>query len=117
MNVLLWYPESTTVRRDEILEGKGIKMSEIVDIRLGTEVDPSSIDSQLPPPPGSKNSGSVLGVKLFQKTSNAFSSFFTKGDNSSSHDSMYGTAVLRRNCTAGELALSFSLVLNDRYES
>lgn len=112
---MLWYPEHGI--DDSLSEGKGIQVADIQDLRLGTEVDPTVIDSHVTLPSNQKPvAPTALGRNLFKKTTNVFSSLFTKAETqNNAPDAMYGSAVLRRNCTAEELALSFSLVLQDRY--
>ena len=83
---------------DVSYDSKSIKLADITDIRIGTEIDPSTPQKAL------DDAAKVNGAPR-----NSIGSMFFRN-----YVVLFGTANLRRHCKSEDLEFCFSLILPDR---
>lgn len=103
VTTLLWFPDN---QQDNFSESKGLRISDIQSVRLGTDIDPETSEEAL------KAAGlSSPGKEPVSKgKKSVFGSLFSGDKNKI----MYGTSVLRKSCSPEEMSLCLSLILPDR---
>ncbi len=94
---LILYPDLGDGKVD-FSAGAAMNISDIISIRLGSEIDPESVDADGKPK---------------QRRQSLMSGWFSKVSDSDGF--LYGTANLRRNVKGDEMAWCLAIFLKDRY--
>jgi hypothetical protein len=103
---------------------RSILISDIISIRLGTELDPASSEEDIKEAAANGTVNSILLLQVAKEKQRLLNSsttisgiaggLFSNMLKQKESGLLYGSSILRRHCKSEEMKLSFSLVLRDR---
>jgi hypothetical protein len=129
VTVLFWLAENEENDVDSVLEAKSFNLSDVIEIREGTDIDPETSSTALTAAAANgiispdklmelvkakeelKNASDTPTKKTAGGKQNLFESIFGSKEK---EGILLGTSTLRKNCKAEDFKLCFSLILPDR---